>query len=674
MKSTNKKTILFVLIAVISLCMLVLVGCVSNNGSGNGGSSEGSLEESGLYDPTKDGSKQSLSVLPVQTVELGDEITLEANAVNIGDKLYWRSSDESVATVNENGKVTTRNAGEATITVYGGSLSASCKLTVTQTNAVPVVNLDSSEITIGVNSSYIVIVDNVTFKGKIVDITEFKWTCQDESDEIIDVKKNADGSGVEITAKGTGETEIFVSCTYCNNAGVSSVKVKVVDICNVDIKGMEYGGGEYFATVYTTDYNRLGYDFSTVLPFEVNVYKNGIKVDETPAFTVADGSVAKVENGTITGLSEGKTVIYCEYENERKIINVSCERPTVVLSNQTNAVIDRSVSDSLEIIRSEDIVGSIEKVMFRGGENAKFSEAGVYSDGVMTIDKALNSSEMGEGEFKLISENIDYVFDGSIYSMVIDSADKLNELNRISKNGSDKADVYDGYFVLAADLYLPAGYSFNEVAVGVKADGNNGFVGIFDGRSHIISGLSVKNGGLFAVTGNSAVIKNVIFKDASVTDSGFISSAGGGTINNVYIEYKKITVTENCEGFVGTVFVNNGKTQADCIATVTNCVILSHNAIYESYDLSYSRLFILGGTSSVNGVYSNVLTTVKASIKDNRATCYDGKACVNSNDGYITARTTGELGEKLTTFDRKWDKSFWTLDSDACPVPKVLAE
>ena len=82
----------------------------------------------------------------------------------------------------------------------------------------------------------------------------------------------------------------------------------------------------------------------------------------------------------------------------------------------------------------------------------------------------------------------------------------------------------------------------------------------------------------------------------------------------------------------------------------------------------------MGGTSSVNGVYSNVLTTVKASIKDNRATCYDGKACVNSNDGYITARTTGELGEKLTTFDRKWDKSFWTLDSYACPVPKVLAE
>ena len=71
--------------------------------------------------------KAELSVIKNTTGELTATVT-PANAVN--KDVVWSSSDESVATVDENGVVTGIALGEATVTAKCGDLEASCAVTV----------------------------------------------------------------------------------------------------------------------------------------------------------------------------------------------------------------------------------------------------------------------------------------------------------------------------------------------------------------------------------------------------------------------------------------------------------------------------------------------------------------------------------------------------------------
>ncbi len=70
--------------------------------------------------------KTELNLSCKETAEL-TAITEPANAT---DEKTWTSSDENVAVVDENGKVTAVGAGEAVITVKAGEFTAECKVTV----------------------------------------------------------------------------------------------------------------------------------------------------------------------------------------------------------------------------------------------------------------------------------------------------------------------------------------------------------------------------------------------------------------------------------------------------------------------------------------------------------------------------------------------------------------
>lgn len=64
------------------------------------------------------------------TLEVGKKLMLKATVKGTTDKVTWKSSNTSVATVSSSGIVTAKKAGTATITATAGGVSAKCVITV----------------------------------------------------------------------------------------------------------------------------------------------------------------------------------------------------------------------------------------------------------------------------------------------------------------------------------------------------------------------------------------------------------------------------------------------------------------------------------------------------------------------------------------------------------------
>ena len=152
----------------------------------------------------------------------GDRVTLSASVLpdNAKNKsVTWSSSDESVATVNNRGRVTAAGAGTATITAttVDGGLTATCTINVIQ-KVVPVVgvslNTDELEINVGGTSSLVatVLPVNATNKG-------VSWNSTDPNVATVS------DDGV-VTAISAGETIITVTTSDGGYTDFCIIKVQ----------------------------------------------------------------------------------------------------------------------------------------------------------------------------------------------------------------------------------------------------------------------------------------------------------------------------------------------------------------------------------------------------------------------------------------------------------------
>ena len=105
-----KKTIISILALTLICSTSLFVGCFNLD-------NKNSESQSELYNPSEEDNKQTLSIDAAKDVELGDTLKLTVYSVNINTDLVWTSSNKSVATVNENGEITTISAGQTVITV-----------------------------------------------------------------------------------------------------------------------------------------------------------------------------------------------------------------------------------------------------------------------------------------------------------------------------------------------------------------------------------------------------------------------------------------------------------------------------------------------------------------------------------------------------------------------------
>ena len=224
--------------------------------------------------------KSSLELTEGETATLTATVKPD-NATN--KTVTWTSSSSSIATVDQNGKITAVSEGTATITAKAGDKTATCSVTVKKnTVAVESVTLDKSslELNEGETATLVATVkpDNATNKTVTWSSNKASVATVDASGKVTAV---AEGSAT-ITAKAGDKT---ATCTVTVKKNVVAVESVTLDITYTILNTGE--------TLTLT---------ATVKPDNAT--------DKTVTWSSSNSSVATVDaNGKVTAVAQGTAIV-----------------------------------------------------------------------------------------------------------------------------------------------------------------------------------------------------------------------------------------------------------------------------------------------------------------------------------------------------------------------------
>lgn len=233
--------------------------------------------------------KESVTLLKGQTDTL--ITTFAPEDTTFVGKASYKSSDESIITVNEDGKITAIKEGKATVTatVKDGEneFSATCEITV---NEIPLntITIDKTDFELNVSETEKL---NVIFEPEnTTDDKTIEWSSSDESIVSVDnegvVTAKAEGTAI-ITAK-VGEKETQVTIT-----------VKIIPIKALSLEG-------------TSTVANVG----DIIDIKLTVNPTNATYADSIKYTSSNSDVVLVkEDGTIIAKGTGKAILTAETQN-----------------------------------------------------------------------------------------------------------------------------------------------------------------------------------------------------------------------------------------------------------------------------------------------------------------------------------------------------------------------
>ena len=279
-----------------------------------------------------DASTVTLNVLPIEATAVTlsktemelligakEQLTATVSPDNATNKtVVWTSSDNNIATVDENGNVTAVAIGSATITASCGNVKAECKVTVLPIEVEAVsLNKTEMELLIGAKEQLTATVspDNATDKTVV-------WTSSDSNIATVDENGN-------VTAVAIGSATITASC--------GNVKAE----CKVTVLAIEATAVTLNKTEMSIFIGRASQLTATVSPDNAT--------DKTIVWTSSNSNVATVdENGNVTGIAIGSAIITAscgEVKAECKV-SIIKKSQTITWSQKFNNIKD---GDKIEL-------------------------------------------------------------------------------------------------------------------------------------------------------------------------------------------------------------------------------------------------------------------------------------------------------------------------------------
>lgn len=164
------------------------------------------------------------------SLEVGEELTLQATfspAEAVVGTVVWASSDDNVASVSQEGKISALTPGEATISVATGDVKAECEVTVTKKIInVETITLSATNVTMAPGDETVL---QATFTPEDADLSSVVWSSSAEG--VATVSQEG-----RVNAIAEGQATITVT------AG----EVKAECIVTVEIPAKEWAVGDYY--------------------------------------------------------------------------------------------------------------------------------------------------------------------------------------------------------------------------------------------------------------------------------------------------------------------------------------------------------------------------------------------------------------------------------------------